>query len=81
MSMKNSTENIENRNRDLSVSSALPEPTAPARAQFVPEFNQNVEVATAFSSILQYKFPRESVPFKLPNKDKGTDTTKIGTTY
>ena len=73
LSMKNSSDNIENRNRDLLACSAVPQPTAPSRAQFVSEFNQNVQVATAITSILQYKIPRESVPFNLPNKDKWTD--------
>jgi hypothetical protein len=34
MSMKNSSDNIENRTRDLPVCSAVPQPTAPPRAAF-----------------------------------------------
>jgi hypothetical protein len=55
--MKTSSDTIENRNRDLLACRAVPQSTAPSRAQFVSEFNQNVEVATAITSILQYKVP------------------------
>jgi hypothetical protein len=55
--MKNASGTIENRNRDLLACSAVPQLTAPLRAQFVSEFNQDVEIVTAITSILQYKIP------------------------
>jgi hypothetical protein len=50
-SMKNSSDTIENRNRDLLACRAVPQSTAPSRAQFVSEFNQNMGVATAITAI------------------------------
>jgi hypothetical protein len=72
-SMKNSSDTIQNRNCYLLACSAVPQPTASSRTQFVSEFNQNVEIATTISSILRYKIPWEFVPFKSLNKDKWTN--------